>query len=156
MRLAAGIRSRQCAMRAAPEFAPVREALDLLGTLHRARNRQPIAETINLLLDSTRAHAGFAFRPAGHQVLANVYRIVTMARNFELTGGISFRAFVEELAEQAEKPGEAEAPVLEEGAEGVRLMTVHNAKGLEFPVVILADMTAKICADEPDRYIHAR
>ena len=140
----------------APEFAPVREALDLIGLLHRARNRQPIAETVNQLLDTTRAHAGFAFRPAGHQVLANVYRIVTMARNFELTGGISFRAFVEELAEQAERPGEAEAPVLEEGAEGVRLMTVHNAKGLEFPIVILADMTAKICSSEPDRYINAR
>jgi ATP-dependent exoDNAse (exonuclease V) beta subunit len=137
------------------DFAPVREALNLSATLHRARNKQPIAETIHKLLDHTRAHAGFAFRPAGHQVLANVYRIVTMARNFELTGGISFRAFVEELAEQAERPGEAEAPVLEEGAEGVRLMTVHNAKGLEFPVVILADMTAKICANEADRYIHA-
>ena len=40
------------------------------------------------------------------------------------------------------KPGEA--PILEEGSDGVRLMTVHKAKGLEFPVVILADMTAKL------------
>jgi hypothetical protein len=36
----------------------------------------------------------------------------------------------------------AEAPILEEGSDGVRLMTVHKAKGLEFPVVILADITA--------------
>ena len=36
--------------------------------------------------------------------------------------------------------------MLEEGAEGVRLMTVHAAKGLEFPVVILADMTANLAA----------
>src|SRR5207253_4659267 len=33
------------------------------------------------------------------------------------------------------------------------LMTVHTAKGLEFPVVILADMTANLTAAEPDRYI---
>ncbi len=137
------------------EFRTVRESLDLLAELHRGRNRRPIAETIHKLLEATRAHAGFAFRPAGHQVLANVYRVVSMARNFELTGGISFRAFVEELSEQSEKSDSAEAPVLEEGAEGVRLMTVHSAKGLEFPVVILADMTAKICAAEPDRYIDA-
>ena len=32
-------------------------------------------------------------------------------------------------------------------------MTVHGAKGLEFPVVILADLTANLCAREPDQYV---
>jgi ATP-dependent exoDNAse (exonuclease V) beta subunit len=137
------------------DFAPIEEALDLLARLHQIRNHRPIADTINTLLEATRSHAGFALRPAGHQVLANVYRVVTMARNFELTGGISFRAFVEELDAQAERTDSSEAPVLEEGAEGVRLMTVHNAKGLEFPVVILADLTCRISAEKPDRYIDA-
>ena len=57
---------------------------------------------------------------------------------------MSFRGFVEELREQADGGQAAEAPILEEGSDGVRLMTVHKAKGLEFPVVILADMTAKL------------
>ena len=35
-------------------------------------------------------------------------------------------------------------------------MTVHSAKGLEFPVVILADMTANLAAHDPDRYVDAR
>jgi len=139
-----------------PEFKPVLEALGQLGELHRNRNRRPIASTVNGLLEGTRAHAGFALRPAGHQVLANVYRVADLARNFELSGGISFRGFVEELEAQAEKAESAEAPVLEEGADGVRLMTVHSAKGLEFPVVILADMTANIAAGDPDRYVDAR
>ena len=34
--------------------------------------------------------------------------------------------------------------MLEEDSDGVRLMTVHGAKGLEFPVVILADLTADL------------
>ena len=66
---------------------------------------------------------------------------------------MSFRGFVEELREQAEGGQAAEAPILEEGSDGVRLMTVHKAKGLEFPVVILADMTAKLRSDRADRLI---
>ncbi len=138
------------------DFKEVAGALRLLAGLHRRRNHRPIADTVNSLLEATRAHAGFALRPAGHQVLANVYRVGDLARAFELSGGISFRGFVEELEIQSEKAESAEAPVLEEGAEGVRLMTVHSAKGLEFPVVILADMTANLAAGDPDRYVDAR
>jgi ATP-dependent exoDNAse (exonuclease V) beta subunit len=47
----------------------------------------------------------------------------------------------------------AEAPIVEEGSDGVRLMTVHKAKGLEFPVVILADMTAKLVPAEASRHL---
>ena len=40
-------------------------------------------------------------------------------------------------------------PVVEEGTEGVRIMTVHRAKGLEFPVVMLADLTCNETAATP-------
>src|SRR5260370_22917964 len=138
------------------DFKEVAGALRLLAGLHRRRNHRPIADTVNSLLEAPRVPAGFALRHAGHQVLANVYRVGDLARAFELSGGISFRGFVEELEIQSEKAESAEAPVLEEGAEGVRLMTVHSAKGLEFPVVILADMTANLAAGDPDRYVDAR
>ncbi len=134
-------------------FAPVVSAMAVLAELHRNRNERPVAETLNLLLEAARAHVGFALRPGGHQVVANVYRLVDLARNYELTGGISFRGFVEELSDRAERVDSGEAPMVEESADGVRLMTVHTAKGLEFPVVILADMTANIAARDPDRYL---
>jgi ATP-dependent exoDNAse (exonuclease V) beta subunit len=138
----------------AAEFAPVAEALAILQDLHRHRNVRPVADTINALLEATRAHAAFALRRAGSQILANVYRIGDLARAFEMTGGLSFRGFVEELAAQAERAESMEAPVLEEAADGVRLMTVHSAKGLEFPVVILADMTANLAAREAERHVN--
>ena len=50
---------------------------------------------------------------------------------------------------------EGEAPIVEDGTDGVRIMTVHRAKGLEFPVVILADPTAGLARDEPDRHVDA-
>jgi ATP-dependent helicase/nuclease subunit A len=136
-----------------PDFVQVEEALALLGELHRARNRRPFAATVNALLEATRAHAGFVLRPGGNQILANVARVADLARTYEVSGGISFRGFVDELAAQAEKEDAAEAPVLEEDSDGVRLMTVHGAKGLEFPVVILADLTANIAARDPDQYV---
>jgi ATP-dependent exoDNAse (exonuclease V) beta subunit len=43
--------------------------------------------------------------------------------------------------------------VLEEGSEGVRIMTVHRAKGLEFPVVLLADMTANLTPYQPSCWV---
>jgi len=135
------------------EFPSIHEALDLLARLHRGRNRQPFAATVNALLEATRAHAGFLLRPGGQQILANVARVAELARSYEMTGGISFRGFVEELAAKAEKEEAAEAPVLEEDSAGVRLMTVHSAKGLEFPVVILADLTSGLSRDEPEQHV---
>ena len=138
------------------ELRGVAEALDFLRQAHLERNQIPIAETVQRLLEHTRAHAGFALRPAGHQVLANVQRILDLARSFEMRGGLSFRGFVERLDEEAQRPGSGEAPVLEEGAEGVRMMTVHAAKGLEFPVVMPVDLTTNPTGRDPSLYLDAR
>jgi ATP-dependent helicase/nuclease subunit A len=132
-------------------LAEVVDALAVLRELHRGRNRRPVADTIGRLLATTRAHAGFANWATGEQALANVTRLMDMARRAEQSGLISFRAFVDWLDDQAENGEAGDAPIIEEGAEGVRIMTVHKAKGLEFPVVILADMTAKE-AREPSRW----
>jgi ATP-dependent helicase/nuclease subunit A len=134
-------------------LAPIGEALRLIAALHRRRSRRAVADTITRLFDATRAHVGFALRRAGEQVLANALHVAELARQYELSGGISFRGFVEALREAASDGQAAEAPIVEEGSDGVRLMTVHKAKGLEFPVVILADMTAKLAPIEASRHI---
>src|SRR5262249_16173998 len=129
----------------------VTDALATLRDLHRGRNRRPIADTIGGLLATTRAHAGFANWSTGEQALANVARLMDMARRQERNGLISFRAFVDWLVDQAETGEASDAPIIEEGLDGVRMMTVHKAKGLEFPVVILVDMTAN-AAREASRW----
>ncbi len=139
----------------ATAFSEIDEALGLLGRLHKGRNYRPFATTVNELLEATRAHAGFLLRPGGQQILANVTRIADLARTFEMTGGVSFRGFVEDLAAQADRGEASEAPVLEEDSDGVRLMTLHSAKGLEFPVVILADLTTGLSRNEPEAYVNA-
>ena len=76
----------------------------------RRRNRRPIADTIARLLEATRAHAGIAIWPAGEQALANVLRVLEMARRFEARGATSFRAFVERLEADAESGEAARRP----------------------------------------------
>lgn len=132
---------------------PIADALYVLRELHLGRNRRPIADTIARLLDATRAHAGLANWPNGEQALANVLRVLELARRFEAQGAISFRGFVERLEEQLERGEGVDAPVVEERAAGVRVMTVHKAKGLEFPVVVLCDPTLPRVPEQPSRWV---
>jgi ATP-dependent exoDNAse (exonuclease V) beta subunit len=134
------------------QLLPIADALRTLRRLHRLRNGCPVADVITRLLEATRAHVGFILRPAGEQVLANVLHVAELARQYEASGGISFRGFIDELRTAAESEG-AEAPILEENSNGVRLMTVHKAKGLEFPVVILADLTCRMFRNDASRYL---
>jgi ATP-dependent exoDNAse (exonuclease V) beta subunit len=137
----------------AGELQDVVDGLRILQKLHHNRNYRPAAETLETLLRETRAHLAFALRPSGEQVLANVLHIAELARKYEASGGLSFRGFVDELRSGADAAETAEAPIFEEGSEGIRMMSVHKAKGLEFPVIILADITGKICRQYPSRHI---
>ncbi len=124
---------------APPIERDIRDALAALDRLHRKRNHRPISMTIQELLGANRAETGFAFWKSPDQVLANLRRLVESARAFEAGGGISFRAFVEKLAADAENPDPGSSHAIDDEVGGVRMMTTHAVKGLEFPVVILCD-----------------
>ncbi len=67
--------------------------------------------------------------------------LVEQARAFAAAGGNGLRAFLEWVQRQADEGARVtEAPVPESDEEAVRIMTVHGAKGLEFPVVILTGL----------------
>jgi ATP-dependent exoDNAse (exonuclease V) beta subunit len=134
---------------------PIASALSALKELHAARNHRPVADTLGRLISMTRAHAGFILWRGGEQVLANVLHIGDLARRYEAEGGLSFRGFVDMLHDASDRADSPEAPILEEGSEGVRLMTVHKAKGLEFPIVILADIGCKLSQEQASRYLDA-
>ena len=73
--------------------------------------------------------------------MANVRKLMRMAREYEVDEGRDLRGFIDTLAERdVAQPREGEAPLEAEALDAVRLMTVHRAKGLEFPVVCVADL----------------
>ncbi len=71
-------------------------------------------------------------------------KIQETARALESKGPLTLPAFLKLLtALSLEREDEAEAVVTEEGKNAVRIMTIHAAKGLEFPVVFVVDLGRK-------------
>ena len=120
------------------------EALSLLKDLHGGRNSRPISATVSDLLSRTKAMEFSLLRQGGEQMAANLRKVLEQARAFEGESQATFRRFVEWLGTREEEGArEGESPWSEEGEENVKLMTIHKAKGLEFPVVFLANLAGE-------------
>jgi ATP-dependent helicase/nuclease subunit A len=74
--------------------------------------------------------------------LANVHKLLRVARRYEVSEGRDLRGFLDHVTHQQGSLGGAEpdAPVADGEADAVRLMSIHAAKGLEFGVVCVADL----------------
>jgi ATP-dependent helicase/nuclease subunit A len=121
--------------------AAVEEAMALLKELHHERNALPTADLIRRLFDRTNILELFLLKPSGEQRHANLVKIVEIADGLSKDGGLSYGGFVRWLSDvQQLAPEESESPLSEEGDDFVRMLTIHKAKGLEFPVVVLADL----------------
>ena len=99
----------------------------------------PADELIHRVLEDSGLLAAAAARRHGAQRVANLRLLHDYARRFEQGGfrGLSaFVRFLDRLEQQNEELPPASA--IAEHADVVRLMTIHNSKGLEFPIVFLA------------------
>ncbi len=131
------------------EELPAPERLAIVGFCERLAaeraelSRRSISELLERAVASSayRAHLAAA-GGGGERAVANLNKLLRLARRFEAREGRDLRGFLDHVAylKQSPRGGESEAPV--EGAEpdAVRLMSIHAAKGLEFPVVCVADL----------------
>jgi ATP-dependent helicase/nuclease subunit A len=121
--------------------ALVAPAFELLARLHRRRRILPPSDLLMELFARTRALAGFRLRTGGDQMVANLWKTVDVARAYEAAGLASLREIVRFLEEEAEGGGdEGDSPVGEQAGAQVAVVTVHSAKGLEYPIVVLGDI----------------
>ncbi|MDR1684448.1 MAG: UvrD-helicase domain-containing protein [Elusimicrobiota bacterium] len=78
------------------------------------------------------------------QALANIYKFISVTRA-SFAGGVlslgQFLDFAQKYSKEQKKEGQT--PLAEESADTLTITTMHKAKGLEYPVVILADLSRK-------------
>jgi ATP-dependent helicase/nuclease subunit A len=121
--------------------AGVETARAILRELHERRVSLSVAGLVEEVLHRTHALETFAVTHQGEQRVANLLKVVTLARALEESGILTFRAFVHWLRDMEKQAvDEAESTTMEEGDDFVRIMSIHAAKGLQFPVVVLADL----------------
>lgn len=77
---------------------------------------------------------------AGVRAWANLMKLARFARAFEQVDSSDPGAFVEHMRRQSAEASREAAAATETGAHAVRIMTIHGSKGLEFPVVFVADL----------------
>ena len=127
-------------VRETEQYSDLLAAFRLLKNLHENRNSMGPAAVLGTLLSETNFLEFCLLRPNGEQRVQNVRKIMQNARGFAQRN-ISFRSFARWLKERESlDTAEAESPIVEEDEDAVRLLTIHKAKGLQFPVVVLANL----------------
>lgn len=119
----------------------VRFAAATLQTLRAAKDRLAVADLIQQALHQTGYDAALLAEFLGERKLANLHKLIDQARRLDQTGLFTLSDFILQLTEfVARQPQEPLAATFPESSEVVRLMSIHQAKGLEFPIVIVADL----------------
>jgi len=116
----------------------------LLDAWRVDKDRVPIATLVDRVLDESGYEAALLGEFLGDRKRANARKLVRMARRFDEQGGFTLADFVARLrADLRSATKETQAATTDEAGAVIRLMSVHQAKGLEFPIVVLPDLDRK-------------
>ena len=113
------------------------DAVARLQSWRGLRDRVPLVELLHAILEDTGAWGFLCYGERGEQAVANVEKLLDLARDFR--GPLAdFVVRLDLLTAEEEQEGEA---LLE--ADALHILTVHAAKGLEFPIVVVPDLAAR-------------
>jgi ATP-dependent helicase/nuclease subunit A len=116
----------------------VRRLYEHLSWLHRAVPVLPLAEGLDLIFDRLPILDLAAASLHGEQAVANLLKVKQTAASLADRPHMTLSGFVElMIARLEEQPDESESLLAEESLEAVHVLTIHKAKGLEFPIVVL-------------------
>ncbi|HEY8082104.1 MAG TPA: UvrD-helicase domain-containing protein [Solirubrobacterales bacterium] len=117
---------------------------ETIADLRERASRMPLADLIDTAVTETGYDLAVLMRPMGEARFANVRKLMRLAAEFEEREGRNLRGLLDFLASRAEADIEAMAATTVEGHDGVRIMTIHSAKGLEFDVVAIPQLGRRL------------
>jgi len=118
--------------------------LDLLNEFKNYSKIYSISELLIRLYKETNIYYQIDIQNLSDSKKANLNLLIDIARDFEKNGKSDIVAFIKYIDSiKDSSSSEAQAKVLGDNEDVVKIMTIHKSKGLEFPVVILADTSSK-------------
>jgi ATP-dependent exoDNAse (exonuclease V) beta subunit len=131
------------------ELEPLRAFATRLAGLRRRTASLSLAGLIDAAVTETGYDLAVLMRPSGEARFANVRKLMRLAAEYESSEGRDLRGLLDFLAARADADVDAPAATAIEGHDGVRIMTIHSAKGLEFDVVAIPHLSRGLLAPAP-------
>ncbi|NLJ79061.1 MAG: UvrD-helicase domain-containing protein, partial [Tissierellia bacterium] len=117
----------------------IRMARDTLTELAFKRGLYGLHHLIEELVDKTCYLETLLLHRGGRQAVANIYKFMDIARDFDRDVAGSLEDFIDHI-DGLDDMDEPQASIESEDADVVKIMTIHKSKGLQFPVVVIPQM----------------
>ncbi|MBC8184270.1 UvrD-helicase domain-containing protein [candidate division KSB1 bacterium] len=125
------------------DFTALINANQLLLRWHQLSRRMILVDFLRMVLDEGGYFASLSRGNRGEQAISNIEKLLDRAREATLSDQedlLTLSDWLNERINYVDEEGEADVDIVLGGA--VQLMTVHQSKGLEFPMVFVPDLTA--------------
>jgi ATP-dependent helicase/nuclease subunit A len=137
------------------EAHPVAEAIAHVRTIAERVGWNTPADLIAAVVDERRVLDVALGRPDGADVWRRIRFVIEQARAWSDAGGHGLRRYLSWARLQATEGRVSETILPEPDADAVRIMTVHAAKGLEFPITVVAGLTSRSNGSSGTRAVFA-
>lgn len=137
------------------QLRQARYAARVISELRMVKDDVSLFELLTKAIEQTGYDAALLMEHLGERKLANLRKLLEMAHQFDVSGTRDFSDFISELQDAISDNADEElAATSPEAGNTVRLMSIHQSKGLEFPVVFVADMNRKEKVSDSNNRLH--